>query len=232
MDKLKRNHRRLIRSEEVVKLYNLVRYKPRNGQREPGIGVGVFVVDQLTGKILIGKRIDSGLYGLPGGWLERFEEPQECASRELKEETALNIINTRIFPVQALNCRRIEHNYHAISLIMYCEIELGEHSQVSNLEPHKCEKWLWLTIPQLRTMISNLFYPLQDFLNNLPLVNDVIKLHKLVNFTTHSTSQAMHYKEKPTRNSCSSSGASTAEENSIISTSKDPESQQEAYKIV
>lgn len=232
MLKLKRKQGRLMESEEVINLFKLVRYKPQNGQREPGIGVGVFVVDQLTGKILIGKRIDSGLYGLPGGWLEKFEEPQECASRELKEETALNVKNNRIFSVQALNCRRIEHNYHAISLIMYCEIEIGEHDQVSNLEPHKCEKWIWLTIPQLRGIINNLFYPLQDFLNKLPHLNDLINLKNLVKFIEHPIQQPKHNRDKAIRNSCSSSGASTAEDNSINSTSRENVSEPETDTLV
>ena len=30
-------------------------------------------------EILVGKRLDSGLYGVPGGHLEKFEEFLQCA---------------------------------------------------------------------------------------------------------------------------------------------------------
>ena len=54
------------------------------------VGVGVIVVDNC-GKILLEKRSDNGMWGLPGGGIEPGESVIETAHREVKEETNLEI---------------------------------------------------------------------------------------------------------------------------------------------
>lgn len=165
----------------------LARTKSKHKYREPGLGVGVFLIDAIANKILIGKRKDSGLYGLPGGWLEKYEDWSDCAARELKEETGLMFNKERFHCLESLNCQRSYENYHAISLIMYSEIDSEqEKKEVKNLEPHKCEKWIWVTIDQLRQNITKLFYPLQDFLNKYTYLDSVDKLRNLVHFDSKS----------------------------------------------
>jgi len=44
----------------------------------PGIGVGVFVLNENKDKFLVSQRKDCGRYGLPGGHLEKFEGINEC----------------------------------------------------------------------------------------------------------------------------------------------------------
>ena len=60
-------------------------------KKSPHGGVGIFIVNYETDKLLIGKRKDNNLYSIPGGWLEKWEEFEECGSREIKEETDLDI---------------------------------------------------------------------------------------------------------------------------------------------
>jgi 8-oxo-dGTP diphosphatase len=60
----------------------------------PKVGVGVFIIKDK--KILMGKRINShgeGTWSLPGGHLEFFETFEDCAKREVMEETGLKISN-------------------------------------------------------------------------------------------------------------------------------------------
>lgn len=53
------------------------------------VGVGVLVLDE-RGRVLLQRRFDSGLWGLPGGSAEPGETQEQTARRELLEETGLN----------------------------------------------------------------------------------------------------------------------------------------------
>lgn len=63
---------------------------------------------------------------------------------------------------------------------MYSEIEKSELINIKNLEPDKCEKWIWITITQMRLNTKYLFYPLQDFLNNHPEVMSIENLKGMI----------------------------------------------------
>ena len=54
------------------------------------VGVGVIVVDDRA-RVLLEKRSDNGMWGLPGGGIEPGESVYETALREVKEETGLDI---------------------------------------------------------------------------------------------------------------------------------------------
>ncbi|MFB7719414.1 NUDIX hydrolase [Nocardia sp. NPDC056100] len=49
------------------------------------------VVADDTGRILLQRRTDSGLWALPGGGMEMTDSLPGCAVREVKEETGLDI---------------------------------------------------------------------------------------------------------------------------------------------
>lgn len=70
------------------------------------VGVGCFVINPklYPNRILLGTRIGShgaGKLALPGGHLEMNESWEDCATREVQEETNLNIKNVRLFNVTA-----------------------------------------------------------------------------------------------------------------------------------
>lgn len=169
----------------------------------------------MAGRVLLGRRKDSGLYGLPGGWLEKYEDWNACASRELKEETGLSFSSTRFFSMETLNCKRPESNYHAISLIMYSEIEEQEKLEIKNMEPDKCEKWLWVSLEQLRNKINNLFYPLQDFLNKYPNLISINELKQKATKANALTITEIMLSKKPNK-SPNKSDDSTFDEESLI----------------
>lgn len=63
----------------------------------PRVGVGVVVIHGK--KILLGKRKNShgeGEWAFPGGHLEFGESVQECAKRELLEETGLVALSCKL----------------------------------------------------------------------------------------------------------------------------------------
>lgn len=55
------------------------------------IGTGVILYNAENKSVLMSRRKDVPLFAHPGGHLEMFETIKECCSRELREETNVNI---------------------------------------------------------------------------------------------------------------------------------------------
>ena len=71
----------------------------------PRVGIGVVVMKD--GRVLLGRRKGShgaGEYAYPGGHLEHLESFAECAVREVREETGLEISPPRFLRV--MNTKR------------------------------------------------------------------------------------------------------------------------------
>lgn len=62
------------------------------------------IIENEKGEILIGKeplnkrKPYPGFWDLPGGKLEKNEQPEEGAIREIEEETGLNVVNATLLP--------------------------------------------------------------------------------------------------------------------------------------
>lgn len=125
----------------------------------PRVGIGVLVGQ--NGRLLLGKR--KGAHGkqtwsLPGGHLEFGETPEECAKRELLEETNLTALNCRIGPWT--NDFFINENKHYVTI--FCMVSLFE-GEVCLKEPDKCEGWNWFAFKELP---APLFLPLENLLRS------------------------------------------------------------------
>ncbi len=106
----------------------------------PRIGIGILIFNNRN-EILLGKRISShgeSSYGPAGGHLEFGETFEECAIREVLEETNLIIENPQFIAVTN-------------------DVFEKEH-ELQNLEPHKVERWQWFALDNLP---SSLFLPLK-----------------------------------------------------------------------
>ncbi len=105
----------------------------------PKVGVGVAVV--RDGKLLFGKRTSKhgeDSWSFPGGHLEYGESWEECARRETREETGLELGNVRFGTVT--NDIYEETDRHYVTIIMVGEAASGEPERA---EPDKCETWGW-----------------------------------------------------------------------------------------
>lgn len=104
----------------------------------PRVGVGVVVVQQE--KVLLGKRKGShgtGEWSLSGGHLEFGESIEECAKRELLEETGLRALSVELGPWT--NDLMEEANHYVTLFVFINEFE----GTPQLLEPDKCEGWQW-----------------------------------------------------------------------------------------
>lgn len=104
----------------------------------PRVGVGVCVFKE--GKVLLGKRKGAhgaGEWAPPGGHLEFGESVEDCATRELMEETGLKALSvqTGIWSNDV-----IDGSKHYITLFAVVDQFEGEPQL---LEPNKCEEWRW-----------------------------------------------------------------------------------------
>lgn len=64
-------------------------------------GVSAVVFDD-RGRVLLGRRADTGLWSVVGGICEPGEQPARTAEREVYEETAVRCVADRVVLVQAL----------------------------------------------------------------------------------------------------------------------------------
>lgn len=124
-------------------------------KNRPAVGVGVFVFKD--GKFLLGKRVgDHGKdsWSVPGGYLEFCETFEECARREVEEETGVNIINIRL--ITTVNNVFVEENKHSITIFMFSDWKSGEPKVT---EPDKFVDIDWYSFANLP---SPLFLPLKE----------------------------------------------------------------------
>lgn len=124
----------------------------------PRIGVGVFVL--RDGKFLMGLRHGShgaDTWSLPGGHLEWNESFEDCATREVAEETGLTI--ARIRHLAFTNDRFEKEQKHYVTLFVTADWSSGEPAIV---EPDKCKEWRWV---DAQTLPQPLFLPMQNLVD-------------------------------------------------------------------
>ena len=126
-------------------------------KKSPEVGIGICIM--RANKILLGERKNShgaGEWSFPGGHLEMNETWEECAEREVFEETALIIRNIRFAGVT--NDIFLSDHKHYITIFMLAEYENGT-AKVN--EPDRCDEWKWFDWDNLP---EPLFLPVRNLL--------------------------------------------------------------------
>ena len=111
--------------------------------KRPLVGIAVIVIKD--NRVLLGKRKNShgsGTWAFPGGHLEFNESIEDCARREVFEETGIHIDHLRCGPYT--NDIFAGEGKHYVTLFVTADYESG--TPVVK-EPHKCEKWAWCRWP-------------------------------------------------------------------------------------
>lgn len=112
--------------------------------RRPKVGVGVMIIKD--GKTLLGRRLGShgaGEYAFPGGHLEYMESFEDCARREVREETGLEIDNVQFLFLSNVKRYRPKHYVH-VGLV--ADWLAGDPTVE---EPDRCAGWDWYDLNRL-----------------------------------------------------------------------------------
>jgi 8-oxo-dGTP diphosphatase len=123
----------------------------------PLVGVAVMVIKDR--RVLLGRRRNAhgdGTWAFPGGHLEFNESVEECAVREVFEETGIRIKNLRFGPYT--NDIFDKEGKHYVTLFIIADHDSGTPIVK---EPQKCEKWEWHGWPP---EVSPYFLPLKNLL--------------------------------------------------------------------
>jgi 8-oxo-dGTP diphosphatase len=126
---------------------------------KPQVGVGVIVI--RGGKVLLGLRRGShgaGTWALPGGHLEWGETVENCARREVKEETGLDLGLVGQGPYTS-DVMATEGKHYVTCFVEAAALP----GEARILEPTKCERWDWF---QWSAMPEELFQPLRTLVRS------------------------------------------------------------------
>ena len=99
------------------------------GHITPKVGAAAAVYD-AAGNILLMQRADSGLWCLPGGWMEPHESPASTAVRETCEETGLDVRVVQLVDVFTLPPGS-HTSPHAVVVVIYLCERIGGTLQCS-----------------------------------------------------------------------------------------------------
>jgi len=133
------------------------------------VGIGIMIKD--GNKVLLGHRAknrkDTGgifepdTWTLPGGKQEFNETIYECAIREVKEETNLDIQDLEIFSASD----DIQPNKHFVTIQVVAHKHSGE---VKVMEPTKEDEWKWFDLDELP---KNIYSPSKQFIDKFKQKN-------------------------------------------------------------
>ena len=121
-------------------------------QNNPRVGIGVFV--RKDGRFIMGQRLGShgaNTWSIPGGHLEFGESWEDCAKREVMEETGMKIDNVQLLAVT--NDIFVEEAKHYATIWVTSDWVAGEPAI---LEPDKLVRLEWKTF---KALPSPLFEP-------------------------------------------------------------------------
>jgi ADP-ribose pyrophosphatase YjhB (NUDIX family) len=88
------------------------------------VGVAAAVLDG-TGRILLVRRRDNGLWAMPGGWADVGDTPAAMTAREVLEETGLTVSVDRLLGLYDSQARRFRHPHHIYHLVFRCSPVAG-----------------------------------------------------------------------------------------------------------
>ncbi len=128
-------------SEEIAE-----RFRKELGYITPKIGVNGVLFNN-EGEILLEHRSDDGLWGIPGGWVDVGEGPEDCLKREFMEEANLVIEPGGIIGFYPRLAGQFNQPHSSVHILYYCKYISGdlitshESFEISFRDPAEIKNW-------------------------------------------------------------------------------------------
>ncbi len=141
----KNNNKRICPINEYIGDKGIPDWCPLDDAKDQGVKVGCTAMVVRDGKILLGLRGDEcetakNEWAYPGGRMDYGEDPLAAVIREVKEETAINLLKENVGFATWKNEFFPENEKHYVSLVFFA---LEHFSDPKVVEPTKCKEWKW-----------------------------------------------------------------------------------------
>lgn len=131
----------------------------KQARKRPSCGNAIIIINSEN-KILAGKRVKSGLYGLPGGGVELGETIKGSAAREVIEETGIQVNPEDLKSLEVINYPT--KNQHFVDWVLACKMPDDQIPKA--MEPKSCDAWNFYSLEELQQIA--LFEPLRVSIEN------------------------------------------------------------------
>jgi 8-oxo-dGTP pyrophosphatase MutT (NUDIX family) len=130
-------------------------YKAAGSDRKEVSTVGVF---NAEGKILMGKRHDTGKWTNPGGHLDPNELPEKGALRETLEESGIELQDSQLTHLETRDVTTPKGELYKIHAFK-ATVPAGTSTSMKNDPDGEVHRWHWCAVPLSKDILENLHSP-------------------------------------------------------------------------
>ncbi len=97
------------------------------------------MISDGRGRVLLHRRSDDGLWGMPGGWVDDGESPEQAIVREVREETGFAV---RVVGLAETTQRPASLHHTFLCEVLGGELAVSDEShEVAYRDPAEVERW-------------------------------------------------------------------------------------------
>lgn len=142
--------------------------------------INVFVFNSEGDKLLVGKRVDDGLWSILSGRLGYGEDFEDCATRLLSKHANILIDKNseRLKFICSYNAVSKSKNLHLVAVDYYIQFTKEEEKYHLLINPYYFQSWNWYMFEEISKMYDYLYLTMQTFLDkfNITKFEDIKSL--------------------------------------------------------